>query len=379
MPARKVLLLLDLQHFGRAVTSGILLHAQAQPSWRCHIEGWGERTSWDVAALRSFDGIIALVRTPIQAERLAAAERPVVNVSGFGPGIHLPSVLVDDHAVGRMGAEWLLARGWRRLGFVAGLDRTFVHARLAGFAAAATAAGATVHPLLMESGGGPAPPPGLDAYLAALPRPAAIMGANDYSARQVAFAAREAGIRIPGSLAVLGVDNDDLVCGLTAPPLGSIAIDGPGIGRCAARLLDRLMSGEPPPAEPLRIPPIRVIPRLSIDAIAIDDPDLAAAWACMRARACTGISVDDVVAAVHLSRSVLEKRFHAAFGTTIGAQLRRLRLDEARRLLAETDLPLGRVARACGFSNAKQLGASFVQDTGQTLTAWRRWHQGRIG
>jgi LacI family transcriptional regulator len=216
---------------------------------------------------------------------------------------------------------------------------------------------------------GHGPPDGLAAFLRDLPRPCGVLGANDYAARHVLLAAQAGGLAVPRDLAVLGVDDDALLCSTCTPPLASIAIDGKGMGAAAVDALALAMAGGQPPTR--RLPPLGVIERQSLDLQAVADPDLARAWACIRARAFSGVGVATVAAAVPMSRSALDKRFRAAFGTTVGVELRRLRLAEARRLLADTDLPLSRIARLAGFASAKQFGAAFRIAEGLPPLAWR--------
>jgi LacI family transcriptional regulator len=216
----------------------------------------------------------------------------------------------------------------------------------------------------------------LEDWVGALPRPIGIMASTDARALDLLAVCAKLKIEVPGSVAVLGVDNDDVFCELATPPLSSIALSTQRIGFEAARMLDRLMAGEKPAQDVLLVPPAGVVPRRSSDIPSILDPDIAAAVRYISLHVQDDLQVGDVMREVRVSRRSLEKRFLKALGRTPAAEIRRAQVEVARQLLQETDEPMARVALAAGFSNAKQLGASFLHETGTTPTAYRRQARG---
>ena len=169
---------------------------------------------------------------------------------------------------------------------------------------------------------------------------------------------------MPEDVAVIGVDNDELMCELTSPPLSSIEQGSRTIGFRAAALLDQLMAGRK--AEQLKyvIQPEGVVTRRSSDALAVEDPDVAAALRFIREHACEGIQVQDVVRSVAISRSALAARFKAVTGRTIHAEIQRVQIDRARQLIVTTDLPLHHVAEQAGFNYVQHLITIFRRHTG---------------
>jgi LacI family transcriptional regulator len=145
-----------------------------------------------------------------------------------------------------------------------------------------------------------------------------------------------------------------------------------GIGYEAAALLDQLMRGGPEPTAPMLIPPVEVVTRLSTDVNAIADPDVAAALRYIREHACEGIAVANVLAHVPVSRSVLQRRFRGLLGRSIHSVIAGVRLERAKRLLIETDLPLAAIAERAGFSHVEYLSAAFRQATGSPPGTYRR-------
>jgi len=198
------------------------------------------------------------------------------------------------------------------------------------------------------------------------------MAANDKAARHVLEACQAGGIRVPEDIAVVGVDNDEMLCRLSTPPLSSVEQGAQRIGFQAATLLDRMMSGRGVRRRKHVIPPEGLVLRRSSDIIAVEDEDVAAALKLIQAQACDGIKVQDVARAAAVSRSQLDRRFKKLLGRTIHDEIRRIRIEQARRLLAETSLPLKQVALRCGFRTVQHLTELFHQFVGTTPAIYRR-------
>jgi LacI family transcriptional regulator len=149
------------------------------------------------------------------------------------------------------------------------------------------------------------------------------------------------------------------------------------VGYEAAALLDRLMRRPNRQAEPafIELPPRGIVVRRSSDVLAIADPEVAAAVRFIREHACEGIAVGAVLERLSVSRSVLERRFKAALGRTPKREILRVRLEQARRLLSESHLPLDAIARRCGFATYKYFGDAFRRELGLRPGAYRKQHQ----
>ncbi len=172
-------------------------------------------------------------------------------------------------------------------------------------------------------------------------------------------------------MAVLGVDNDEILCDLAEPPLSSVVPNTRRIGYEAAAMLTRLMAGEPAPPGAILIEPLAVVTRQSTDILAVGDRDVATAIRYIREHACEGISVNDVLAEVPLSRSVLERRFTRILGHSPKEEISRVRLRRIKQLLAETDLQLARIASMTGFEHSEYLSVMFKSKTGETPGEYR--------
>jgi LacI family transcriptional regulator len=178
-------------------------------------------------------------------------------------------------------------------------------------------------------------------------------------------------MKVPDQVAVLGVDNDDLVQSLAYPPLSTVNTARQRIGFEAAAMLEKLMAGEPVDGGPVLIPPTGVITRQSTDLLAIGDDDVADAVRYIHAHAGRPIAVDDVLRDLALSRRQLERRFRQSLGRSILDEIQRCRVDRARQLLVETELALPHIATASGFASASYFSVVFNKSQGMTPGEYR--------
>ena len=183
-------------------------------------------------------------------------------------------------------------------------------------------------------------------------------------------ACRRGEISVPEQVAIVGVDNDDVICNMADPPLTSIPHRGEQIGYEAAALLARLMAGQSHQPESIVIPPLSLVVRRSTDVVAIDDPLMAVALKIIRN--CNGdISVDDLARRIGLSRRALERKFADTIAVSPHDQIIAERLRRAKMLLQDTDFPLEAVAQKLKMSSAAYLSTFFKKLTGLTPGEFR--------
>jgi LacI family transcriptional regulator len=377
LPLRRVLLIVETSKvYGRGLLDGIGRYAMRHGQWSLYVEERGltdEHPNW----LRSWrgDGIIFRSATRRMVEAIRRTGVPAVDTHTNIVDHGFPLVYVDDDRVAELAVSHFLERKFRHFGFCAIEEPRWVEWRRAAYLRHLARLGLTAHTIS-------APEPGrgvnwdrqrrrLAEWVAALPKPIAVLAANDVCGTRLIDACRTAQIRIPEQVAVLGVDNDEVLCRLTSPPLSSIDLDSSTIGYQAAQLLDDLMNGRPRPAATQWMLPRAVVGRQSTDAMAIEDEDLALALSFIRQYACQGIGVDDVLEHVTISRATLERKFAAGLGRTPGREILRVRLERIRHLLDETTYPLERIAALTGFKNPAHLSVVFKRETGQTPSEFR--------
>jgi LacI family transcriptional regulator len=201
------------------------------------------------------------------------------------------------------------------------------------------------------------------------------MACNDVRGQQILDACNRVELAVPEEVAVIGVDNDELLCELCNPPLSSVIPNPECIGYKAAELLDRLMAGKKPEPDPLRIAPLGIATRQSTDVLAIDDPEVAVAVKFIREHACEGARVNSILAHVPLSRSILERRFRKYLGHSPQQMLRGTQLERVKQLLIKTDLPLSKIAELAGFKHTEYMCVAFKRQVGRSPGAFRRLSQ----
>lgn len=354
---------------------GVALYARSHGPWR-FVAPLGAGGGWrfePAKAATHVNGAIVAVTDPNTLQPLVEAGIPIVSTTAY-PGV--PKVTNDNDRVARLAVEHLLSLGLRRLAFSGRGDQIYSRQRRDAFVAAAKEAGVTctVHdgphggP---ESWRWPALQEEHQTFLRSLQFPCGLFCSNDARARQLLEAADSLGILVPRQLAVLGSDNDEGLCEICHPPLSSIMLDGERVGFEAARLLDRLMSGEPMSDQTLLIAPRGVERRASTDTLAIDDPHVAAALQYIRSRPNHPMTIDQIVKQLSISKRTLERRFVEVVGHTIFTEIRMTQLNHVTRLLRETDWPIEQVARASAFRTPKRLGEVFRASLGQSPTQCR--------
>jgi LacI family transcriptional regulator len=216
----------------------------------------------------------------------------------------------------------------------------------------------------------------LRVFIRSLPEPpVGAFASNDGRAIQFMEAGRELGLSVPDEVAVLGCDNDDLLCELARPPLSSVVVASERVGYEAALVLNRLIRKEKKVPRYTAIPPVRIVTRQSSEIMAVDDADLARALRYIRANAHRAFKGDEVVKEVMIARRSLERRFTSRLGRTLHDEIQRAHIDQAKQLLAHTDLPMPDIAERSGFGSLRTLSLVFRKEVGSTPSAFRRKHR----
>jgi LacI family transcriptional regulator len=204
-----------------------------------------------------------------------------------------------------------------------------------------------------------------------LPKPVGVMTSTDLLGQQFLEACSRANVVVPEQVAVVGADNDELICAVANPPLSSVIINDPQRGYEAAALLDKLMSGVRLTTNTVYVEPAGVVRRASTDILAIADEAVVTALRYIRDHACEGIDVNEVVDRVPMSRSMLERRFRKFVGRSLNNEIVRVRLNRAVELLCATELEIKDIAHRAGFNSASYMGAVFAEKLGRTPGSYR--------
>ncbi|GAB6165128.1 DNA-binding transcriptional regulator [Thermostilla marina] len=376
MKKRRVALIVETSSdYGRRILRGIAKYLASHHHWSVFLEQ-RDLTSRLPEWLPSWkgDGIISRFTTPQLLKIVDRSGIAFVDVTDRRPAADHPLVWSDHLEIGRIAAEHFLERAFENFAFAGFSDEHWSALRLEAYRRRLE--GHDVH-VFQSAWYGPEAPSwdrlrhDLSDWIAGLPKPVAIFAGNDVRGLHVLDACNNIGASVPEEVAVLGVDNEHLLCDLCDPPMSSIIPNAELIGHEAAAMLDRLMDGDSPESIHRFIPPLGIETRQSTDIYAIPDPDIAAAARFIRENACSGITVADVLKHVPLSRSVLERRFRKYLKRSPQKEIRQVQIKRIRQLLTETDLSLEQIAEIAGFTHPEYMHVVFKRETGQTPGEYR--------
>lgn len=383
MNKRVALIVESSRGYGRDLLAGIGDYGRVHGPWSFFTQ---ERRLEDPLPswLESWRGDGAIVRCDSQSMLIAlqSLRLPCVDLRGNFPS-PWPVVRCDDRLAVRCAVNHLIDRGLTRLAFCGYETVSYSHRRLEEFTLYMAELGLTF--ATYQS-----PPPfkqattvdieqanvlfesALANWLRALAKPVGIVAANDIRGQQLLATCRTIDMLVPEQIAVVGIDNDLTLCELSDPPMSSVELDAHQIGLQAAEILDEMMSGREYSGKSASIPPKGVIKRQSTDAIVVEDPQVAIALRYIRLHASMGLSVEDVASQVPLSRRTLERRIRESLDCSINELIIRHQLEQAKKLLAETDWSLMVIASRSGFRHGEYLSTLFKREMGITPGEYRR-------
>lgn len=312
------------------------------------------------------------IPAPLRWERVlvgAGLEPSAPNVS---------RVIMDDEAAGRIAADHFIDNGLQAVAAITYAWPGFAKRRIAALEARAAERGVryfgafdqleAARRVPMEQMWEPAA-----AWLRTAPKPLGLFCGCDRWGRLVAHGCRLTGLRVPEEVALLGVDDDEIECELTWPPLSSVALPWEQMGRIAAQLLERRFNGEEALKEPIVLQPTEVVVRRSSDILAVADAEVSQALDFIRRNATRGpVRVADILKQVPTHRAKLHRAFRSELGRTIMDEVRRVRVEHAKRLLSSSAMTVDQIASRSGFANYRKLTAAFKQEVGATPGAYRK-------
>jgi LacI family transcriptional regulator, galactose operon repressor len=368
---RVALLIETSRSYGRDLLVGIAQYVRSHGPWSIEFqEGDTTERSPDWFKNWDGDGIIARVKTHEVAKTVLKKNLPTIDLYCELSHLQMATLRSDETLVGRLAAQHLLERGFQHFAFSGFNSVEWSNRRGNGFRQSIAEAGFSCqtfenprptcsmtsiefeeHGLKYENQ--------LAYWIAGLPKPIGIMACNDVRARQILKACRDLDMAVPDEVAVVGVDKDEVLCELSDQPISSIILNTKRIGFEAAALLDQMMKGAKCPKETVLVEPLGIATRRSTDTLAVEDSNLAKALLFIRDHACEQISVDTVATFAGLSRSVLQRKFRAAFQKTVHDAIVGSRLKRACELLTRTDIPLIDVAEKSGFKHCEYMAAVF--------------------
>lgn len=331
------------------------------------------RTGWKGdGAIVSYD--------PRLAKFIAELQMPCIDLTPVSMPVPIPRVLSDNEAVGDQAAEHLIGCGFRNFAFF-GQARVWASAvRGKSFSAALEAKGVDKESVVSLTAPAdrlrndwPRYERAVRKLFRPLQRPLGVYCGQENLAAELVEIFSSHGVRVPEEVAVLGTDNIEFVCESLPVPLSSIDTRQEELGYRAAERLQAYMNGEiDANAEPVHIAPAGVVRRQSTDVVAVSHPGVSRALRHLREHFGEPLCLADLEPIAGMSYRGLQEAFKRMIGRGPGAELRRLRLRQAKRMLLETDAKIDTIAQACGYSNSTNLGTALRRDCGVSAGAYRR-------
>lgn len=382
----QVAILLESSHeISRGMMRGILEYVRIYGPWTLHMIAGGanDQRMPDLKEWKG-SGIIARIPNPESAEDIVHARLPTILVDPFDryldqkhPLSKCPRVQCNSEAVAIMAADHLISQGFVNFAYVGdpnGYNWSFWREKAFIKRLEEKNHSCWIYPL-----------PELDdvtkwssekrhicKWLMKLPKPLAIFAANDSRGRQVLNACLSADIAVPYEVAVLGVNNDVLICETSLPPLSSVAVDMKQAGYKAAEMLDRLMRNGKLDEPYMRYEPDNIVHRASSQRLQVKDRLVIKALEFIRINSGLNIRVADVAEHVDVSDRWIEKLFAKELDRSVINEIHRVRAQTIHNLVTKTKLPFGKIAERCGFTNSNHLSVLFRKEFGETMSSARK-------
>jgi len=383
--SRIAILVETFNSWGRGIIQGISNYERAHEPWHFFLDPHsGIEDNIRMPAGWKGEGVIAPVRSLKLAEQLKKLNVPVVNVSGVDlPEVDFPRVISDPPAIIRMAIEHLLNDcGFTNIAFCGEPNRKFLDFWAEAFKTVISEY--NIDPIIYTPPKGITTRSGIAAkqkdrqrWIEELPKPIGILGWDTMMSRHLTQDCERIGLKVPDNVAIISMETEDLLGEIAHPPISGVSLALGRIGYEAAALLNKLIENPTQPPETILIPPLYVTARQSTSIYAVEDPRLRQALAYIRDHACEGITVNDLLDKVAVSRRVLERLFKKVLETTPSAEITRYRMTKIKELLLKTNMPIPAIAAACGFRYTENMIPFFRKKTGLSPLAYRKKMQPR--
>ena len=371
--------------FGREICEGVISYAQDRQDWELYFVDAADLRRRDIRD--RMDGFIARVTSDRLARLLISTGKTVVDLYYEKPYPGFAIVKTRHETIGILAAEHFLDRRFTNFAYCpygGGRTSTYCHKsfvrrlRRAGYECSVYSFGKEIaydidgSNLPSDRIAPPSDAKRLGKWLASLPKPVAVFCPGDLRAWQIADTCRTIGINVPHEVAVLGLDNDMIICGSSKPMLSSIDPNTRDIGRIAGETLaDMIERGTPSKQIVRQVAPNGVIARASSETVPVEPPWLSDALVYIQRNAKRGISAADVFKALSRSHTSVTKAFKDKLGITVQGEIARTRINEAKRLLATTELSVTQIAKMSGFMSVSYFMQAFSAELGIAPGAWR--------
>jgi len=381
--AAKIALLLDKSgSYDRGLFRGIVQYPDVTLPWSFFFEAPDELTYYQKESLlhklKMWDPDCIVTRPTNLMPKLKELGVPIIVTAANTKIDGVINIIADDEKIGQLGASYLMEKGFKNLAYY-GTDKIFwSKSRKIAFKREVILKGLNyfeAEALLLKEWQNN--PDRLKSWIETLPKPIAIMACQDEFGIQVIEAVKLTGFKIPFDIAVLGVDNDLLICNLHHPPMSSIDQESETVGHRVAKYIQGFLDGNEKLPDEIVGTIFRVVTRLSTDVIAVEDNELRKALIYIKQNAGKrNISVGEVVGETFLSRRPLEMRFRKTLGRSILQEINRVRINFACNMLRNSNSSIGEIAYLMGFSSPTSFSSFFKKEVQSSCKGYRDQFQG---
>lgn len=378
---KKIALLFETSNgFDRALLRGITKYSRIHGPWSFYIQSVSKKMKLSRLKNWGVNGII--MRESDLSQKIISMKLPtIISPSAQTPIKNVGNIIGDSSAMGVIAAQHLIDCGFHNFGFCGFDNIPWSRLRAESFNKKIQTAGFQTHlykqPKTKSQRLWENEQVIMSDWLKQLPKPIGILTCNDERGQHILEACKIAKLHVPEEVAVLGINNDELLCELSNPPLSSIALNTERVGYEAAEILDKLISGKKVKKQIINIKPLYVVNRQSTNILAVEDKDLAEALRFIRQHSKEAIQVGEVADAVGVSRRVLEKRFRKILGRSLHDEIKRVRVEQTAWMLIETNLSISQIAFSLGYAGPEKMSRYFKTEKGISPLYYRNQYSNK--
>jgi LacI family transcriptional regulator len=378
---KRIILLLETSRaFGRQLIIGIARYSSLNGPWSFYKEPTDLKSSIPHLTSWKPDGII--MRDSLITKELLKLKIPtILAIHDSKYPKDLPVIKTDSFSIAKMASEHLLEKGLKNLAYCGFDNYDWSNGRKLFFCRFNNEAGYITHiylpPKRIKKNDWQNELQHVSAWIKTLPKPVGIFACNDDRGQHILEVCKINGLKLPDDVAVIGVDNDPMICDLGDPPLTSIALNVESAGYEAAKLMDNLINNKKIVGKQILVSPSHIVQRQSTDILAVNDSEVAAAIRYIKTNAKNKILIKDVLKATSISRRTLEKRFRKIIHKSIYNEIHHVRVEQISKLLIETDMPISQISSLFNFTDIEHISRYFKKEKGIGLREFRKLHQPR--
>ena len=375
---RIVLLLETSREFGRQLIIGIARYARLNGPWTFYKEPIDLKSSIPHLTSWKPDGII-MRYTLVTKELLKLKIPTILAIHDSSYPKDLPVIKTDSESIAKIASKHFIEKGFKNIAFCGFENYDWSEGRKSYFEQYNREAGIKTNvfipPKNIQNNNWENEQRHVRKWIESLPKPIGIFACNDDRGQSILEICKLLNLKVPEDVAVIGVDNDPMICEIADPPLTSIALNVESAGFEAARLIDKLMRKKKITRKQILVAPSHIVQRQSTDILAVDDPEVALAINYIKDNAKNKILVKDVVRTTSLSRRTLEKRFKKVIHRTIYNEIQQVRVEWISKMLIETSLPISQITSLFDFTDSEHISRYFKKEKGISLREFRKIHK----